>query len=1806
MPEIYTYEYIEGQSSTVAKEEMYGRQSRHDDLRIRARFIEYDKNHDNMTYMTYIIDKREDDGEWERYVKVVKMCKTYNVPKELREKKALMVSQDELLSAVWKDDINFLCVYCNMPEDKGDENGDGAKKIHGFYYLYGVQCVMRIYGHYYGTGSLPVYYDENTSEAEKVAQTLKVLKEQADAKFSGLLKLLRGNFRQAQFNPLTRKEAEAIRETIENAPYLQVIRGIPKTHISAASGVTTSMDGVTTTPEGIEQNEEFIRGLLHDRYANIIMAVPIPHDEIIQWSDNTAKELSKYKSQYSGMISHNAGVSIPMVFAGNLSATLGNTQGITDTNGVTTGTTEGTTDSVSKGTGTSDSRSHSVGYSNGQSIGIADSTSQATTDSSSQGLSRSRTLSDSVGVSQTESNGFTHGVTNTESYGRSHTVGQSETFGESETLSRTRSHSIGQSATIGHTSGETLGQTQGLTSGHTVGNTHGTSLTQGHTVGDTTGRTLGLTQGETTGTTLGHTVGNTLGHTVGNTLGHTEGNTLGHTVGNTLGHTVGNTLGHTVGNTLGHTVGDTLGHTVGDTTGHTTGNTYGQTTGLTYGHTTGTTMGHTVGNTYGTTAGDTYGLTQGQTIGQTVGNTHGTTITDGSSISNSSSYGGSHSASNGVSTSNSIGNSTNLTQTSGHTIGSTATNGTSQTIGRSSNWTDSTTANFTNSGGVSGSQGSSRSQSFNNNDSYGANSGLNASVFGVGGNISETSNTGVGSGDNFGNTYGTNYNGSSSFGGGVSHGAGGGVTDSRGATSSYGATDSNSFSKGYSQGVTQSQGNGTSQSVSDGSSWSNGVSNGTTHSVGQSNSQSISNSTSNSLSQSHSQSVSHSLSQSASDSLSRSASDSMSQSRSNSVSHSISDSQSHSISNSQSHSISNSQSHSISDSQSRSISDSQSRSISDSMSRSLSDSQSRSISDSMSRSLSDSTSRSMSDSLSHSRSDSHSRSLSDSLSRGLTDSLSDSRSLSNSLSNSHSLSRSTSLSQGVTEGWSDGISHGFGKTHSVGSTVSDGVTQSVSRGVSDSTSQTRSEGLTRSQSVGNSIGRTDSLSHGVSNGIGKTSNQGLSRSLSDSQGVTTGTSTSDSRSNGRTVSASNSLSNSQGLSSSKSNALGSGQGFNFGLGPTIGVSRSYQIFDERKGNLIKLLEVSNTRWNLAVRMGAFHVDSYVVSYSPASMQGIALSSVTSWGGDNEIATVQCVTPGELTQHHLLKHVSVFEPCTMKDNTPGIADNYVWSTIMLTSELAAMTHLPRVESGGISTIATNIPPFSVFANKNGEIFFGKQINYEDGLPSYSYSFSKQEFMHTLICGASGCGKTTSAVRMAREVIRNYPDMKIFALDWKNSWRVLKRFAPNDVDDFEFYGLDYTSVRPIKMNLFIPPKHVGIMQWADKVIESICLGYGFGNKMYGVLKNAARISMLINGVMVLDHNGSPSEVRPKNSAEQALLNQNIAKVTLRQVYEIVSAMKEGQLKDGTSLATCIACLPDPNTRDYIRSKFAKPGNGMMDAFDSILTKLEPYFVGELRDLYCVENYDQCIHIEDLIDGKRIVVLEGGDLDGPTKKAVIQLISWGLFMYSRLKKNREKIVEKRFYILEEAHRVIDNPNSKSGAPVLDVGENIFEILLNEAREYGVYCMVIVQTPSALPPALITNCAILIIHRLGNDEDIQLMTTMLCRNARLDNRDVPIFLAKMPIGWAAIRLNNRPQHQDSEPSLVAVARCENEPPDDEELILDLPDVALPGYVDKRMNDSDYLQLEREELDAFIEHKDNPIDRSIAADDYESHVVAV
>ena len=211
---------------------------------------------------------------------------------------------------------------------------------------------------------------------------------------------------------------------------------------------------------------------------------------------------------------------------------------------------------------------------------------------------------------------------------------------------------------------------------------------------------------------------------------------------------------------------------------------------------------------------------------------------------------------------------------------------------------------------------------------------------------------------------------------------------------------------------------------------------------------------------------------------------------------------------------------------------------------------------------------------------------------------------------------------------------------------------------------------------------------------------------------------------------------------------------------------------------------------------------------------------------------------------------------------------------------------------------------------------------------------------------------------------------------------------------------------------------------------------------------------------------------------------------------------------------------------------------------------------------------------------MVIEGGELDDEPKTAILSMLSWGFFLYSKMRKLRERIVEKRFFILEEAHRVVVDRETKQQP--LQLNEDIFDIMFNESREYGIYLMPIVQSPSHLPPSAITNCTIIIVHRLGYGDDLNLMTTNLARNARLDNRDIPIWITQQPIGQAIVRINNTRSHLQSDPILVQIARCEATPPDEEQL-LSILDIDIPSFIQEDIENDELISTEDLERKYFM-----------------------
>ena len=372
------------------------------------------------------------------FYKTVKLLKIVKVPQQLRERESLLGIHAEVLSGLWVNNIVFINIIANII------NNDRGRK--GLLFLYGVE----------GTGST---LEESIISAEEG--------------YASLTGLLKGNFKQLRFEDLTMGDFSEIFSRMEGFKRLMVVRGIP----AAKSGMGTSTQSeLGFNNSKIEEvNEEFLRGLIDEEYLMVSISVPIDYGTLNFWIHETARKLSKWKSDVEGMKSITAGVSIPFMMIGMLGRQMGNSyqeaSSITSTNstadsisemlttgetsGVTQGesilnsisTTEGTNESHAISSGFSDSLGNNMGFSKGNnySEGNQINHSDNVTNSHTNGSSTQESNSYSTMNSQTNHHSITHSQSQTRSHSETHGVGQNINFSTNWGKNISNSSSLGES-----------------------------------------------------------------------------------------------------------------------------------------------------------------------------------------------------------------------------------------------------------------------------------------------------------------------------------------------------------------------------------------------------------------------------------------------------------------------------------------------------------------------------------------------------------------------------------------------------------------------------------------------------------------------------------------------------------------------------------------------------------------------------------------------------------------------------------------------------------------------------------------------------------------------------------------------------------------------------------------------------------------------------------------------------------------------------------------------------------------------------------------------------------------------------------------------------------------------------------------------------------------------------------------------------------------------------------------------------------------------------------------------------------------
>lgn len=224
-------------------------------------------------------------------------------------------------------------------------------------------------------------------------------------------------------------------------------------------------------------------------------------------------------------------------------------------------------------------------------------------------------------------------------------------------------------------------------------------------------------------------------------------------------------------------------------------------------------------------------------------------------------------------------------------------------------------------------------------------------------------------------------------------------------------------------------------------------------------------------------------------------------------------------------------------------------------------------------------------------------------------------------------------------------------------------------------------------------------------------------SFTDSTSHSTGQTWGQSVSNGTGSSQSHSVGKSIGQSTGMSNTISSGAATSMGIGPSIGYAKSYQWLDQEVQNILTLLQFQNDRLMKALRgNGAFFTDVYLATNSEDNLAAAGTLAKSAWSNDeSKICPLQVLdlTPEE--QNHLIYHFYAFSPDNRKEGIPGRMESYRYSTILLSDEFSAYTHLPRISEGGIFADVGDIPKFAVPSQKNGEVYMGKVLSGERWTP-----------------------------------------------------------------------------------------------------------------------------------------------------------------------------------------------------------------------------------------------------------------------------------------------------------------------------------------------------------------------------------------------------------------------------------------------------------------------------------------------------------
>ena len=756
-------------------------------------------------------------------------------------------------------------------------------------------------------------------------------------------------------------------------------------------------------------------------------------------------------------------------------------------------------------------------------------------------------------------------------------------------------------------------------------------------------------------------------------------------------------------------------------------------------------------------------------------------------------------------------------------------------------------------------------------------------------------------------------------------------------------------------------------------------------------------------------------------------------------------------------------------------------------------------------------------------------------------------------------STADTVSHAETRGTADTTSHAETRGTSQGVADTTGTSSSRGGSESDSTSWAHSTGTGTADTTGTSYAYSASRSHssGVARSVAETT--GVSETQSRSESSTTSHAVSTSDSTSRALSRSYAEAASRAAASTVSTGQSVGFSGSIGLGPSLSLSKTYQWEDDLAQVMTSIYRLAESYLFEASREGAYLADVYCLTRTPEGLRLVETLVPQAFHGTQEVLTPVLTRKLEDPEmQEIANRVLMLSPSPQVEEVRGILQGYRHSSLLPLNQAAVYFAPGMFEEGRALTMQERIPPFAFLPDTSGDVVLANIISPETGQTTNTLCrMSIEQMANFLAAGDTGSGKTVACERLALETTEKW-GFRTIVLDFGAGWRKLLSSVSIPQERKFLYSLYAGAARPLIWNpLEIGPR-VDPEEQLYATVNLLANAGRMGERQIGFMREALRELYTNYGVIPEPGKGDrdwtvvqEDEVAVLGSGvsagtplqslsweDRAMLSRyRSRRVTMREWYRLLDRRMQE--------------IPDRNQTDRT-------------AIQGVLLRLEPLAVGKLSNMYNPPPDAPRVVVEDLAYPSGLAVIEGSaSMDEYSRAALFGLLAWRLYVdaVARRRESGGQNLQPVQIFFEEANKVLTGVgrNEEGGNASSKVSE-IFESMWRDSRKYRIYLHLVCQTPSEIPPGIISSCNNSLIFQLKNPRDRDLAASQLARSEK-GFADEPYrrFIARMPRGTCILRLGASPDIARNEPMYVRPLMVELYEPRDHELDTLVANLATP-----------------------------------------------